>query len=479
VHRWSLFSLGAAVLNNNWGSFCTLLSIGIDPNTTSSEAVSTPTSFISPLILAATSFNPTMLAALLAFGASPTVRTPLRDARTALHLACSDYQSIRSEFNKDAPEFVRHWSLARTHIADDDLPHLQRLSIQVLLENDAQIDAQDFHGRTPLMCSLGNGKNLSAASFLLGRTPSASLNATDFIGNTSLHQAVSDELPDVVDFCHAHGADLDFPNRMGETALAVAAKDGQLAMCRRLLALGARIGARDENGQNCLNIVIRNSQASVMQLFLQHLQGSPTESLEDILLDEDCRGWTCLHACIEKCEEESDTYHPLFELWISQLPKIDLDRQDPMGWSLLHKAVVYSEICAKTLLELGASPNLRDFLWGWSPLHLACYNGNMDLLGLLLAHDGDFHLRDDHSGWNALVLLQQTTDEMRLGQGDDFSPGFDDESEDAELTTDIGANADFDRGVDEAGMEMEYEMNIEEEEGEGEEGKKEKKRKRK
>lgn len=32
--RWSFFSLASAVVNNNWGVFCTLLDIGVDPNTT-------------------------------------------------------------------------------------------------------------------------------------------------------------------------------------------------------------------------------------------------------------------------------------------------------------------------------------------------------------------------------------------------------------------------------------------------------------
>lgn len=178
----------------------------------------------------------------------------------------------------------------------------------------------------------------------------------------------------------------------------------------------------------------------VIQLFLQHLQDTSRESVEDILLSEDYRGWTCLHTCIQKCAEDSETYHPLFDSWVRQLSEVDIDRRDSVGWSMLHVAVAYSEPCAKTLLELGASPNLRDSIWGWSPLHLACHEGNMDLLNLLLAHGGDFYLRDDHNGWTPLVLLEQTTDAMRLEQGDDFSPesprgSSDDYGKDAEEDT--------------------------------------------
>jgi len=448
------------MLNKNWSSFCTLLSIGIDPNITTPEAVSTPTSFFSPVMLAATSFNAIMLAGLLAFGALPTSRTPLPDARTALHLACGDYQSIGSGFDEDTPDFVRHWSLARTHFAEDDLPHLQRLAIHVLLESGADIEAQDFRGNTALMYSLNNGMGLAAAGFLLGRSSPANINATDFIGNTALHQAVADGRLDVVDFCHEYGADLEFPNRMGETALAVATKDGQLVMCQRLLGFGARIGARDENGQNCLNTVIRMSHTDVMQLFLQHLLNNSRESLEDILLEEDYRKWTCLHTCIQKCAEDSETYHPLFELWVHQLSDIDIDRQDLLGWSMLHVAVVYSDLCANTLLQSGASPNLRDFIWGWSPLHLACHNGNMDLLNLLLAHSGDFYLRDNYTGWTPLTLLEQSTDEIRLEQGEDFSStsplgSSDDDKEDAEVAANDDDGHEYDSEGDEAEMEDE------------------------
>lgn len=456
------------MLNNNWSSFCTLLSIGIDPNTATPEAVSTPASFFSPVILAATSFNPIMLAALLAFGASPSLRTPLPDARTALHLACGDYKSISSGVDEDAPEFVRHWSLTRTHFADEDLSHLQRLAIHVLLESGAEIEAQDFLGNTPLMYSLNNGMGLAAARFLLGRNPPANINATDFIGNTALHQAVTDGLSDVVDFCYQHGADLHFPNRMGETALAVAAKDGHFAMCQRLLAFGARIGARDENGQNCLNTVIRKSHTDVMRLFLQHLEDTSSESLEDILLDEDCRGWTCLHTCIQTCAKDSKIYHPLFEAWVRQLPNMDMNRGDLQGWSMLHMAVVYSDLCANTLLDLGASPNLRDSIWGWSPLHLACHNGDMGLLNLLLAHGGDFYLRDSYIGWTPLLLLEQTTDAMRLEQGEDFSPesplgSSDGDREDAEVAADDDASGEHDKRHDEAEMENEEDADQEDE----------------
>ncbi len=61
------------------------------------------------------------------------------------------------------------------------------------------------------------------------------------------------------------------------------------------------------------------------------------------------------------------------------------DKKDRKGKSLLHCAVDGGNVeVIKFLLASGADPNIKDSS-SWTPLHLACFNGRLDLIELLLS----------------------------------------------------------------------------------------------
>jgi ankyrin repeat protein len=198
-----------------------------------------------------------MLTAALAFGARTQTRIPFPDARTALHLACGKYQSTVASVDKDDIDMIRQWSFSRTEVSPEDFQVMQNMSIWALLQHGAAIEAQDYHGYTPLAYAVAECPDLFAAKILLELNPPANINAANFSGNTVLQEAVRKGDLKRLEFCFNHGANLEQKTEMGETALAVAAKEGNIEICQQLLLAGASIKERDANGQNCLNLALR------------------------------------------------------------------------------------------------------------------------------------------------------------------------------------------------------------------------------
>ncbi|MCJ1251357.1 Ankyrin-2 [Trapelia coarctata] len=420
LQRWSFYALATATLNNNWGVFCALLDLGVDPNTTNPSITVGATTFFATTLLAATIYNPLMLAAALTFGASPHMRVPYPDARTALHLACGRHQDPLLALDADNSALFHSWSFQRTQIPAQSLNAMQEYAIWVLIEFGADIEARDYHGNTPIMYALENGRDLCAATFLMSQNPSPDINATNFAGNTALHAAVRDENLDRVKFCLHCSADLEARTAGGETALALAVKEGNQNICGFLVAAGADIGALDLNGQNCFCIALWKSQLGILSFFETTLRERSPHALGEIILHPDCRGWNTIHTCIMNSASD-EIYIAILERWIESMPELDINDQDnPPGWTLLHFAVASSNTCTVLLLQHGADPNIPDSVMGWTPLHHACNEGNFDALNLLLEHGGDFYARDSLMGWTPLVCLEQATDRGALDERHDF-----------------------------------------------------------
>jgi ankyrin repeat protein len=417
--RWSFFSLASAVVNNNWGVFCTLLDIGVDPNTINPSPTAAADTFFTATMLAATTYNPLMLTAALAFGARTQTRIPFPDARTALHLACGKYQSTVASVDEDDIDMIRQWSFSRTEVSPEDFQVMQNMSIWALLQHGAAIEAQDYHGYTSLAYAIAECPDLFAAKILLELNPPANINAANFSGNTVLHEAVREGDLKRLEFCFNNGANLEQKTEMGETALAVAAKEGNIDICQQLLLAGASIKERDANGQNCLNLALQKAQFEILAIFEDSALRESTHALVRLILDEDCRGWTGLHTCI-MLSPADDRFIAILERWLDVVGDIDLDHQDLLGWTLLHTAVASSEACARILLERGATIDIKDSLLGWTPLHHACNEGNADMWNLLLEFGADPYISDDLMGWTPMVVLEQAVDQARLDESEVF-----------------------------------------------------------
>jgi hypothetical protein len=116
-------------------------------------------------------------------------RTPLMYAAAFGHITVLEYllQSCNANINEldHTKKSALHHASARRTRGDGGADALQAKVVTILIHANAQIDARDYHGSTPLMYSLLNG---SLASKLLVDA-GAALDLRDFNGNACLDYA--------------------------------------------------------------------------------------------------------------------------------------------------------------------------------------------------------------------------------------------------------------------------------------------------
>nr|WP_242513162.1 ankyrin repeat domain-containing protein [Halochromatium salexigens] len=135
---------------------------------------------------------------------------------------------------------------------------------RLLLEQGAQRDVRDAHGRTPLHVALANGK-VQAAQLLLQEGADDDLQALLFA--LAEEQALD---PDTIELLSARDVDLNATNSQGRTPLhlAVAADDVKLA--KQLINAGAEVNRTDRHGMSALEIAHEQDQPTMITLLEQY-----------------------------------------------------------------------------------------------------------------------------------------------------------------------------------------------------------------
>lgn len=183
--------------------------------------------------------------------------------------------------------------------------------VELLLDEEANIDARDTNGKTPLHDAVLYNENLEVIGFLLDR--GANIHARDARGHTPLHLAAGwSRTPEVVALLLDRGADIHARDINREMPLHQASSLNTREVIALLLDRGADIHARDTNGETPLHQVSFSNKPEVVSLLLE-------------------RG-ADIHAC------------------------------DASGITPLHIAAIFSETpeVVALLLEQGASPTVRD-----------------------------------------------------------------------------------------------------------------------
>lgn len=141
-------------------------------------------------------------------------------------------------------------------------------SAQALLDGGAAIDFQTERGWTPLI-SLAANKTVrrdlrgKLSAFLLDK--GADLNLGDRIGNTALHYAAREGLTNVIRILIENGASVDLQNNVGNTALHEAAKWGQTKAITLLIENGASLDLQNDKGQTALDVAIDDNVIELLQ----------------------------------------------------------------------------------------------------------------------------------------------------------------------------------------------------------------------
>ncbi|XP_068827276.1 protein phosphatase 1 regulatory subunit 12A isoform X3 [Capricornis sumatraensis] len=189
----------------------------------------------------------------------------------------------------------------------------------------------------------------------------ADINYANVDGLTALHQACIDDNVDMVKFLVENGANINQPDNEGWIPLHAAASCGYLDIAEFLIGQGAHVGAVNSEGDTPLDI-------------------AEEEAMEELLQNEVNRQGVDIEAA--RKEEERIMLRDARQ-WLNSGHITDV-RHAKSGGTALHVAAAkgYTEVL-KLLIQAGYDVNIKDYD-GWTPLHAAAHWGKEEACRILV-----------------------------------------------------------------------------------------------
>ncbi|XP_054974086.1 protein phosphatase 1 regulatory subunit 12A isoform X3 [Sorex araneus] len=189
----------------------------------------------------------------------------------------------------------------------------------------------------------------------------ADINYANVDGLTALHQACIDDNVDMVKFLVENGANINQPDNEGWIPLHAAASCGYLDIAEFLIGRGAHVGAVNSEGDTPLDI-------------------AEEEAMEELLQNEINRQGVDIEAA--RKEEERIMLRDARQ-WLNSGHINDV-RHAKSGGTALHVAAAkgYTEVL-KLLIQAGYDVNIKDYD-GWTPLHAAAHWGKEEACRILV-----------------------------------------------------------------------------------------------
>lgn len=260
--------------------------------------------------------------------------------------------------------------------ADDEVG-----AIEVLVELQANIEAQDNQRRTPLHQAI---KKDGTAAIKILAALGANLEAQDRRGHTPLHRAVTKDATDAIEILAELGANLEARDNDGQTPIYLAVMSDRVGIIKILSKLGANLDARDNRCQTPLHrATFYNAVESIEAL--AELGANPDAQDDD--------GQTPLHWAAMS--------NAVGAIKVLSRLEANLEARDNDMWAALHHAVMHGAIDAiKILVELGASLEAPDN-FGRPPLHRAVTQELTGVVKILVEMGANPEAQDDN-GWTLL-----------------------------------------------------------------------------
>ncbi|XP_075788473.1 protein phosphatase 1 regulatory subunit 12A isoform X2 [Pelodiscus sinensis] len=189
----------------------------------------------------------------------------------------------------------------------------------------------------------------------------ADINYANVDGLTALHQACIDDNIDMVKFLVENGANINQPDNEGWIPLHAASSCGYLDIAEYLISQGAHVGAVNSEGDTPLDI-------------------AEEEAMEELLQNEVNRQGVDIEAA--RKEEERIMLRDARQ-WLNS-GRINDVRHAKSGGTALHVAAAkgYTEVL-KLLIQAGYDVNIKDYD-GWTPLHAAAHWGKEEACRILV-----------------------------------------------------------------------------------------------
>uniref|UniRef100_A0A3B5Q840 Protein phosphatase 1 regulatory subunit n=1 Tax=Xiphophorus maculatus TaxID=8083 RepID=A0A3B5Q840_XIPMA len=241
-------------------------------------------------------------------------------------------------------EQLKRWLGSET---DQEPPVLKKKKTKVKFDDGAVFLAA---------CSSGDTEEVLR---LLDR--GADINYANVDGLTALHQACIDDNIDMVTFLVEHGASVNQPDNEGWIPLHAAASCGYLDIAEYLISQGANVGVVNSEGETPLDIAEEEPMEELLQneINRQGLDIEAARKEEERIMLRDARQWL-------NSGQIQDTRHA------------------KSGGTALHVAAAkgYVEVL-KLLIQAGYDINIKDYD-GWTPLHAAAHWGKEEACRILV-----------------------------------------------------------------------------------------------
>lgn len=328
--------------------------------------------------------------------------------------------------------------------------HGKEQAVALLLDRGATLEQQDAQGNTALLYAVSNNHAAVVALLVERRANTAHVNkegafplwliqsvvvaAALLEAPVNLHQETAScttalirqtELGarDIAILLMDRGADVNFVNKVGDTALSVAIVAEQHAMVRLLLDRKASPGCmvfQLKLTEKCsmLSLAASYNNMNAMELLLE--AGADIEGCEGEIAPPLCHAassassqaveWLLVRKAMVNAAASDGKTALMSASFNGKAETVELllrqgatiNAVDTLGRSALHWAVLNGHNpCIDLLLENGAS--LQENGNGDLPLHLAATGGHEKTIELLLRHRVDLH-QTDANGWTALMF---------------------------------------------------------------------------
>ena len=367
---------------------------------------------LTALYMAAQNGHHEVVALLIAKGAD--IHSTDNAGYTALYMAasCGHHETVALLISKGADIYSTdnagqtplHWAAQKGH----------HKVVALLISKGVHINSTNNAGYTALDMAASYGHHETVALLI---SKGADINSTDNAGYTALHSAAYRDHYKVVALLIANGADINSTDNTGYTALHWAAQIGYHKVVALLIAKGADINSTDNIGCTALHMAAQNGHHEVVALLISKgvdfnstdntgctaLHRAAGEGTVALLISKgadihstDNAGQTPLHRAAR------NGHHKVVALLIAKGALLET-RTTEKSFTPLHTSCLAgndSGRSARLLLQAGAAKEAICFYSGRA-LHLAAYNGNLEVVNELLAFgvEIDAAASDD---WRAL-----------------------------------------------------------------------------
>ncbi|KAI9858374.1 MAG: hypothetical protein M1813_007478 [Trichoglossum hirsutum] len=189
-----------------------------------------------------------------------------RSGATALHVASRDgHEGVALLLIQSGVDIKAKNASSQTalHIASE---HGHEATVKLLVDYGAHLDSRDRNGQTPLVLAASRG-NEEVVRFLAANR--AELD-TDRVGETALHVAANGGHGGVVDVLLDSAIDINARNDKGLTALHIAASKGMEEVVRLLLKKRAVLEMKTDLGFTALHLSANNGHEAVTRQLISH-----------------------------------------------------------------------------------------------------------------------------------------------------------------------------------------------------------------